>query len=317
MAHEIETMMYAGDIPWHDLGTGVPRNVTWEQALEVGGLAWEVELRELSLRTIPLIDSLGLSSWRAVTRVTDSRVLGVVKEHYRPIQNRTAFSLFERVFGDQAVLHTAGSLKDGKVVWGLAEFPEPLEVVGEAHRRFLLMTTAHDGSGSLIATPVATRVLCANTLRCALGERQALSLTVEHRGDTDRTVREAGGVLKRYLAMYQRYAKLADRLAITRVGAHDEQQLLLHWFPGDEAKYAALKERRQRVAHLARNGDGNLPHGGTAYGLLQGLTQYVDHETRASRSPSTLRRFSYQTLGSGADLKERALTDLVAYAQAA
>ena len=47
MAHEIETMMYAGDIPWHGLGRAVPRNVTWEQALELGGLAWDVELRAL------------------------------------------------------------------------------------------------------------------------------------------------------------------------------------------------------------------------------------------------------------------------------
>ncbi len=323
MAHEIETMMYAGEIPWHGLGYAVPRNVTWEQALELGGLAWEVELQVLSLANgtgRPLNDgemTTGLEGWRAVTRVTDSRVLSVVTDTYSPIQNRTAFALFERVFGEQAVLHTAGALKGGRVIWGLAEFPEPLSVVGELHRRFLLMTTAHDASGSLIATPVATRVVCANTLRCALGEKQVLSLTVQHRGDTERTVREAGDVLKRYLEMYRRYAEVGETLALTKVPERDEWALLGEWFPGDEQAVLSVRERRQRVAHLARYGLGNEPHHGSAYGLLQGLTQFVDHETRASRSPSGLRRFSYQTLGSGADLKERALMDLVAYAQAA
>lgn len=132
-------------------------------------------------------------------------MLSVVTDNFRPIQNRDAFRLFERLFGGQAVLHTAGALKGGRIVWGLAEFPEPLTVAGEAHRRFLLMTTAHDSSGALVACPVAERVVCSNTLRIALGERQVLSLTVQHRGDTAKTVKEAGEVLARYLRLYHRY----------------------------------------------------------------------------------------------------------------
>jgi phage/plasmid-like protein (TIGR03299 family) len=317
MAHEVETMMYAGAIPWHGLGVAVPRNVTWEHALELGGLAWEVELRALALTDTERTAAPGLERWRAVTRITDDTVLSVVTESYRPIQNRTAFSLFERVFGAAAVLHTAGALKGGRVIWGLAEFPEPLAVAGEAHRRFLLMTTAHDASGALVATPVATRVVCANTLGCALGEKQVLSLTVQHRGDTERTVREAGDVLRRYLAMYQRYAKIGDTLALTTLPERDRQTFLEQWFPGDTREHPTVKTRRERIAHLADHGTGNAPHRGTAYGLLQGVTEYIDHETRASKSPHVSRRFAYQTLGAGADVKERALTDLVAYAQAA
>lgn len=317
MAHAVETMMYAGTIPWHGLGVAVPRNVTWEQALELGGLAWEVELRELALTETERTAAPGLERWRAVSRTTDDAVLSVVTESYRPIQNRTAFSLFERVFGAAAVLHTAGALKGGRVIWGLAEFPEPLEVAGEAHRRFLLMTTAHDASGALLAAPVATRVVCANTLGCALGEKQVLSLTVQHRGDTERTVREAGDVLKRYLAMYQRYAKVGDTLALTKVPERDRQTFLEAWFPGDEKAQPTVQARRERITYLAAHGQGNAPHTGTAYGLLQGVTEYIDHETRASRSQHGSRRFAYQTLGAGADVKERALTDLVAYARAA
>ncbi|MEO7729783.1 MAG: DUF932 domain-containing protein [Kofleriaceae bacterium] len=317
MSHAIETMMYAGDTPWHGLGHAVPRNVTWQEALELGGLAWEVELRALALTETARTAAPGLERWRAVTRVTDDTVLSVVTETYSPIQNRDAFLLFERVFGDQAVLHTAGALKGGRIVWGLAEFPEPFTVAGEAHRRFLLMTTAHDSSGALVACPVAERVVCQNTLRVALGERQVLSLTVQHRGDTAKTVRDAGDVLARYLRLYQRYGQVGDRLALTMMPEQHRATLLESWFPGDAREHPAVKARRERIAHLADHGQGNTPHRGTAYGLLQGVTEYVDHETRASRSGEAQRRFAYQTIGTGADLKERVLTDLVAYAQAA
>jgi hypothetical protein len=37
MAHAVETMMYAGAIPWHGLGRAIPHNVPWDQALELGG----------------------------------------------------------------------------------------------------------------------------------------------------------------------------------------------------------------------------------------------------------------------------------------
>jgi hypothetical protein len=177
-------------------------------------------------------------------------VLSVVTESYSPIQNRTAFSLFERVFGAAAVLHTAGALKDGRVIWGLAEFPEPLAVAGEAHRRFLLMTTAHDASGALVATPVATRVVCANTLGCALGEKQVLSPPCSTVAIPSGRSAKPGRVLKRYLAMYQRYAKVGDTLALTTVPERDRHALEA-WFRDEQApdgEGASEAHRRSRGA---------------------------------------------------------------------
>ena len=43
MAHMVETMAYAGEVPWHGLGKPVPADLTPDQMLEAAGLDWEVE----------------------------------------------------------------------------------------------------------------------------------------------------------------------------------------------------------------------------------------------------------------------------------
>ena len=54
MAHMIETladgtasMAYAGDLPWHGLGTKVSNDLTPEQMLKAAGLDWTVDPVEL------------------------------------------------------------------------------------------------------------------------------------------------------------------------------------------------------------------------------------------------------------------------------
>ena len=43
MAHEVETMAYAGALPWHGLGVPVSNDLTPAQMQQKAGLDWEVE----------------------------------------------------------------------------------------------------------------------------------------------------------------------------------------------------------------------------------------------------------------------------------
>ena len=42
MAHEVETMAYAGELPWHGLGTKVSNDLTPFQMQQKAGLDWVV-----------------------------------------------------------------------------------------------------------------------------------------------------------------------------------------------------------------------------------------------------------------------------------
>ena len=43
MAHNVETMAYAGEVPWHGLGVPVSNDLTPVQMMEKAGLNWTVD----------------------------------------------------------------------------------------------------------------------------------------------------------------------------------------------------------------------------------------------------------------------------------
>ncbi len=119
MAHEIETMAFFQQTPWHGLGTALHEDdlYDWQQACEKAGLAWDVEL-------VPLVthDTQVKVDHRAVRRSTDGKVLGVVGARYAPLQNKDAFKWFQPFLdAKEAALHTAGSLRGGSRIWVLAK----------------------------------------------------------------------------------------------------------------------------------------------------------------------------------------------------
>lgn len=92
MPHEVETMAFAGQVPWHGLGTPLAEEdlYDWQKASDKAGLAWDVEL-------VPIVtaDTNAQVAHRGVRRTTDGHVLGVVGPRYCVLQNRDAFKWFQ------------------------------------------------------------------------------------------------------------------------------------------------------------------------------------------------------------------------------
>jgi len=303
--HNVESMMYAGDTPWHGLGTPVPSNVSWSEAIRAAGLDWDVAKRRAFVQSFNAAPRekrpVECAEFRALVRKSDDRVFAMVTDRYAPIQNRGAFQLFGELFGDAAVLHTAGSLRGGRIVWGLAEFPERFTVADDEHRRFLLVTTRHDGTGCMRAFPTAVRVVCNNTLNVALGARGD-GVVIRHTGDVNAKIATQSKVLAQTLEMFDEYRRNAERLIAVNVTPADRKDVLAELFNPDTTRG---RNAASRVAYLADYGHGNGRYAGSAYALFQGLTDYVDHERSPSATPD--KRFESTTLASGAALKIEAL----------
>lgn len=309
MAHELENMFYHGELPWHRLGREMDRRLRWDEALDAGGLAWEVDLRRVLVPTHPPTPGyVTAPGFKAITRKTDDAVFGVVSRKYQPIQNAEAFRIFEGVFGTAAVLETAGSLKGGREVWGLARFPEPVSVAGDDHHRFLLVTTTHDGSGCLQAFPTSVRVVCANTLGMATDARGRAGISIRHTGSITDKVEAAAQALSRTLDSFRDHEQKLEHLADKPISSQTVLDLLADWFPGDSGQ---AENARAKVVYLAQYGKGNQRFRGTAYGLLQGVTDFVDH-AKIQKGHDGDRRFDHAVLGVGARLKQQAMTDLLA-----
>lgn len=214
MAHEIEivdgvaNMAYVGEVPWHGLGKRVPGDVSPEQMLKAANLDWTVEKRPMFFS-----DNNGspvMTNAQALVRSTDSKVLTVVTERWNPVQNQEAFEFFnDFVHAGDMEMHTAGSLKGGTIVWGMAQIKESFELFGgDKVEGYLLFTNPHQFGRAIDIRFTPVRVVCNNTLTLAISDDTKNRVTVNHRavfnGDL---VKETLGIAKDKLAYYKEQAQ--------------------------------------------------------------------------------------------------------------
>lgn len=118
MSANVETMFYVRETPWHGLGTKVLEAPDSKEALIAAGLDWNVIQEPIYTE-----ENEPISGYKANIRDSDRRVLGVVTERYKVVQNREAFAFTDELLGQGVRYETAGSLQDGKKVWLLAHMP--------------------------------------------------------------------------------------------------------------------------------------------------------------------------------------------------
>jgi len=218
MAHMIEfregkaQMAWAGDVPWHGLGTKVPSDLTPDQMLKAAGLDWRVE-------SVPLMADYNgqqiKTDHSALIRDVDSRVLDVITNEWNPMQNQDAFEFFnDFVAAGDMEMHTAGSLKDGKIIWGLAKVNESFELFGGKDQvdSYLLFTNPHTYGQSIDVRFTPIRVVCNNTLTLSLNSQSKSMVKVSHRREFDpELVKETLGVAKHKLIQYKEMAEFLSQ----------------------------------------------------------------------------------------------------------
>lgn len=189
MAAYIETMFYVRETPWHGLGTRVLTAPTSKDALELAGLNWEVVQEPIYTETEELIEG-----YKANVRDSDRKVLGVVTDRYKVIQNQEAFAFTDELLGEGVRYETAGSLQGGKKVWLLAHLPHEYIISGERISPYLIFSNTHDGSGAIKVALTPIRVVCNNTLNLALNTAKR-SWSMIHTGDIKGKMEEAKNTL--------------------------------------------------------------------------------------------------------------------------
>lgn len=189
MSANVESMFYVRGTPWHGLGTKVMEAPDSEGALIAAGLNWNV-IQE------PIFTGKNepIRGYKANIRDSDRRVLGVVTDRYKVIQNHEAFAFTDELLGQGVRYETAGSLQDGKKVWLLAHMPHEYIISGERISPYLLFFNTHDGSGAIKVALTPIRVVCNNTLNLALSTAKR-SWSMVHTGDIRSKMQEARDTL--------------------------------------------------------------------------------------------------------------------------
>lgn len=189
MAANVESMFYVRETPWHGLGTRVQEAPSSSEALIKAGLDWNVVQEPIYTETEELIEG-----YKANMRDSDRKVLGVVTDRYKVIQNQEAFAFTDELLGEGVRYETAGSLQGGKKVWLLAHMPHEYIISGERISPYLLFSNTHDGSGAIKVALTPIRVVCQNTLNLALSQASR-SWSMIYTGNIQNKLQEAKDTL--------------------------------------------------------------------------------------------------------------------------
>lgn len=316
MAHLVETMAYAGATPWHGLGVQVPSDLSPQQMLEKAGLDWTVE-------KVPAFANVGGKQtsvgWSALVRNTDESILSVVSNDWNPVQNHEAFEFFHEycAAGDME-MHTAGSLRDGQIVWVLAKIKDSFELFkGDQVDSYLLFTNPHKFGQSIDVRFTPIRVVCNNTLTLSLSEKADRMVKKSHRTQFDaEQVKEQLGIATNKLAKYK---EMAEFLGSKRYTGESLTEYFNKIFPviaynkekGPQRK--DLSKSATRALEIIHTQPGAEFAEGSWWQAFNAVTYLTDHEIGRSADS----RLQSAWFGANKNLKIKALETAVEMAEVA
>lgn len=309
-AHE---MAYVGERPWHGLGQKLEVGRSIDEWRQAAGMDWCVKRSRVRFgegANQQIIDDK-VVLFRGDTKMP----LGIVSDKYKVVQPGAVLEFFrDLTAGNGYEMNTAGTLFDGKRFWALAKVGDDAVVVGEDRiGGYLLLSTSADGSLATSARFTTVRVVCNNTLSMALSAKSKVEVSISHR-----SVFSAESV-KRQLGLatgaFRDFMIASRKLAETRIGKPDAAKFIAELLV--ETKAVSAEEPTKTKAFLSISdlvngrGLGSQMDGsdGTLWGLVNGVTEYVDHRAKARSASHQLNNAWF---GQGDTLKTAAMEKALA-----
>jgi phage/plasmid-like protein (TIGR03299 family) len=296
MAHLLETVngetAFASlrEPAWHGLGEVFTEEVSTAEMLKKAKLnKWNVRLEDVEIPAEFESDK----NYSFVVRDNpfikgNKDVLGVVGERYVPLQNEELFDFADNLLDNGGRWETAGSIKGGRVVFGALALERETVIdpngVSDKVNTYLLVNTSHDGSIAIQASITPVRVVCANTLNLALGQRGRngsvkQSFKIRHTQTASGKVqiaREALGLANAYI---DEFSLMANKMIQTEVSKKKFDEIVLALYPQPKETAKGATSRWENKIDLINDiyvGDYNNTITGTAWGVANALTERLD-----------------------------------------
>lgn len=320
MAHELDfstgqaAIAYVGEVPWHKLGTQLKSGAPIETWVKEARLDWNLVNQPVMYLHEGKIQRM--EDWFVLARSDNGEALSVVSKEYFPVQPKEVLEFYRDLTKDYGyVLETAGALNGGRKIWALAKtgFQDTIKDGDDEMAGYLLLATSCDKS---IATTIAftsVRVVCQNTLNISLkhiGKSRMRSMKIPHNklfkpGDIKRQLGLLDQPWKEFIGKIR---KLAD----AKVDEANAEKFFEKLLRPDGNKKSGTKplspsaaKEHQRLMSAYRTGVGQdtASAKGTAWGLVNAVTYYVDHVRPGNGAGA---RLNNAWFGVGANLKDKA-----------
>jgi phage/plasmid-like protein (TIGR03299 family) len=323
MAHELHiqngkaSMAFIGETPWHGLGQAMTKESTMDE--------WAIAANmNFTLERTPVQYNVGntLSSFpekHVLYRSDTQTPLAVVSNKYKIVQPREVLDFYTELtdkLGYQ--MATAGVLFGGKRYWALASAGETASIgndslviagktiKGDQYGRYLLFSTACDGTMATRIMDTTIRVVCNNTLQIATN-RNANGLSIPHSREFNADdVKKELGLGDSFTHFMEDMRKFADRTLSKQESINYLINLIGN--PNETIENQAGGDARvmQEIYELYDNksmGNHFVSANGTLLGMLNAVTEYTDHHTNHKTGDA---RVNAAWFGNTAQIKNRA-----------
>ncbi|HEY8102863.1 MAG TPA: DUF932 domain-containing protein [Burkholderiaceae bacterium] len=306
MAHLVEQMAYVNEQPWHGLGNKLSPKQPLEVWAQQAGMDWEI--RESAVRYLAgsagrLHTIMNFPEQKVLYRSDTQAPLSVVSAKYQVVQPKAILEFYRDLTDISGFeLETAGVLKAGRKIWALAKTGQSSTLKGnDVTNAYVLLATACDGTLATTAQFTSIRVVCNNTLAIALANGSG-AVKVPHSTSFDpQAVKKQLGIS---VSAWSSFMYNMKTLSERKVKSHEAMNYFLRVFTAE----GLSNERAMKKAMSLYEGNGKgaelVSSKDTAFGLLNSITEYVDHERRAR---SNDHRLESAWFGAGATLKKKAL----------
>lgn len=313
MAHQltitnrgIAEMAYVGETPWHGLGQVLLPDAGIDEWRVAAGMNWDI------MRTHVQYTNGELHDWKenqVLYRSDTNKPLAIVSPKYKEVQPKQVLEFFrDLVEVNGFSLETAGTMKGGRRFWALANTGLGGEVVdGDNVNSYLLLVTSCDGGLATTAQFTSIRVVCNNTLQMSLNGIHGTRVSVRHNTEFNPNSFKA----ELGLNATEVYTDFMDRMkgfANTSLTGARAEEIIEEMFAkkGVTVPIRATKGFKTVLQLFNGVGKGSQIDGvaGTAWGLVNAVTEYSDFHIRAKNQEY---RLDSAWFGAGRALKENIL----------
>lgn len=303
-----------GNVPWHGLGNPLRLGAPIEEWRDSAGMNWlakRTRVRYGEGKFARTIDDK-----HVLFRDDNKNPLGIVSAKYKIVQPPEVLEFFRDLTEESGFqLHTAGTLFGGQRFWALAKIGEDVTIRGaDLIGQYLLLSTSVDGTLATTATPTSVCVVCNNTLSQALQGNHAQRVVINHRSVFDHAKVKADlgiatGGFKEFLTLTR---KLANRPVKTATAedfvAHLLADTKMVLPSADPVKSQQFKKIMALFGGQGMGSDLGTREG-TMWGVVNAVTEYVDHHVKATSPDNKMASAWY---GRGDNLKTTAMERAVA-----
>jgi phage/plasmid-like protein (TIGR03299 family) len=317
MAHELHinetgkaSMAYKNAVPWHGLGQDMgAEKRSIEEWTEASGMNFEIILKPVQYTCG--IDLYEFPHQKVLHRSDNNAPLAVVSDRFKVVQPKQVMEFYRdltEIMGFE--METAGVLFGGKKIWALAKIGQQSKFLDDELIGYLLLATANDGTMATTAAYTSHRPVCWNTLSFAmqsLDTRDAKKcVKVSHKSHFDAdAVKAQLGIAS---TSWETFMKSVDVWSNTRVMGSTADKyfsdlLAIKNSEGADIVSKRIHEQLLNLYHGAGIGSQMDSAKGTVWGLINAVTEYVDHHK--GRSADT--RMDNAMFGTGSVMKDKAV----------